>query len=100
MDTNKIIQERKEFRNPSIYEKLIQYCDINELGTNYPADIYDPTSWGKESFYEELAKAQKTEMDKIEKARKDNAKADINNGSKKAEDDLKKRYWLNKYAEQ
>lgn len=47
MDMNKIIQERKEFRNPSIYEKLIQYCDINELGTNYPPEIYDPLQWGE-----------------------------------------------------
>lgn len=45
MDMNKIIQERKEFRNPSIYEKLIQYCEIDELGTNYPPEIYDPRQW-------------------------------------------------------
>lgn len=47
MDMNKLIQERKEFRNPSIYEKLIQFCDIDELGTNYPPEIYDPVQWGK-----------------------------------------------------
>lgn len=47
MDMNKMIQERKEFRNPSIYEKLIQYCDIDELGTNYPPEIFDPLQWGK-----------------------------------------------------
>lgn len=46
MDMNKLIQERKEFRNPSIYEKLIQYCDIDELGTNYQPEIYDPLQWG------------------------------------------------------
>lgn len=45
MNMNKLIQERKEFRNPSIYEKLIQYCDIDELGTNYPPEIYDPMQW-------------------------------------------------------
>ncbi|XP_029456375.1 SAP30-binding protein isoform X2 [Rhinatrema bivittatum] len=36
MDMNMIIQRKKEFRNPSIYEKLIQFCSIDELGTNYP----------------------------------------------------------------
>lgn len=45
MDMNKLIQERKEFRNPSIYEKLIQFCAINELGTNYPPELYDPMQW-------------------------------------------------------
>lgn len=45
MDMNKLIQQRKEFRNPSIYEKLIQFCDIDELGTNYPPELYDPMQW-------------------------------------------------------
>lgn len=48
-DMNKMIQERKEFRNPSIYEKLIQFCDIDELGTNYPPELYDPMQWTSES---------------------------------------------------
>lgn len=92
MDTNKIIQERKEFRNPSIYEKLIQFCDINELGTNYSPEIFDPSQWGKESYYEELAKAQKLEMEKVEKARKESAKTEIQVGVKKMDpDDSKKR---------
>lgn len=32
LDMNALIQQKKNFRNPSIYEKLIQFCSINELG--------------------------------------------------------------------
>lgn len=32
LDMNGVIQQRKDFRNPSIYEKLIHFCGINELG--------------------------------------------------------------------
>ncbi|XP_071557209.1 uncharacterized protein [Temnothorax nylanderi] len=71
LDMNMMIQQRKEFRNPSIYEKLIQFCSINELGTNYPPDRFDPFKWSKDSYYEELALVQKTEMDKLEKSRKE-----------------------------
>ncbi|XP_050295251.1 SAP30-binding protein isoform X2 [Anthonomus grandis grandis] len=70
MDMNAVIQKRKDFRNPSIYEKLIQFCGLNELGTNYPPSIYDPLKWTKESYYEELAKVQKADMDRREKERK------------------------------
>lgn len=77
INMNKFIQERKSFRNPSIYEKLIEYCDLNEYGTNFPPQIYDPTRWGKESFYDELAKVQKTEMEKREKERKEKTKVYI-----------------------
>jgi len=31
-DLNQIIMNKKAFRNPSIYEKLILHCSIDELG--------------------------------------------------------------------
>ncbi|XP_064634928.1 SAP30-binding protein-like [Lineus longissimus] len=78
---NKTIQRRKDFRNPSIYEKLIEYCHINEKGTNYPPELYDPSIWGKESFYDELARAQKQEMDKRDKEKKDRTKVEFVSGT-------------------
>ncbi|XP_051818778.1 SAP30-binding protein-like [Antechinus flavipes] len=83
MDMNYIIQRKKEFRNPSIYEKLIQYCSIDELGTNYPKDMFDPHGWSEDSYYEALAKAQKIEMDKLEKAKKERTKIEFVTGTKK-----------------
>lgn len=74
MDMNFLIQKRKDFRNPSIYEKLLQFCNINELGTNYPPHLYDPLRWGKESFYEELGRLQKDDMEKRQKERKEKTK--------------------------
>lgn len=98
LDMNLLIQQRKDFRNPSIYEKLIQFCSINELGTNYPPDRFDPFKWGRDSYYEELAEVQKAEMNKLEKARKEKTKIEIVSGTAKrpnssaiSEDDAKKR---------
>ncbi|NWI47303.1 S30BP protein, partial [Picathartes gymnocephalus] len=83
MDMNYIIQRKKEFRNPSIYEKLIQFCSIDEIGTNYPKDMFDPHSWSEDSYYEALAKAQKIEMDKLKKAKKERTKIEYVTGTKK-----------------
>ncbi|XP_047656192.1 SAP30-binding protein isoform X1 [Tachysurus fulvidraco] len=82
-DTNSHIQKKKEFRNPSIYEKLIQFCSIDELGTNYPKDMFDPHGWSEDSYYESLAKAQKIEMEKLEKAKKERTKIEFVTGTKK-----------------
>ena len=67
-DYNRIIQDKRAFRNPSIYENLIIHCNIDEFGTNFPPHLSDGHLFGKESYYEELDKVQKTEMDKREKA--------------------------------
>ena len=45
------------------------------LGTNFPAELYDGHLFGKESYYEELARAQKEEMDRREKAAEARRKA-------------------------
>lgn len=82
-DMNASIQKRKDFRNPSIYEKLITFCNIDERGTNYPPEIYDPHRWGAESFYEELAKRQKEEMEKKEKEKKERTKVEFMSGTAK-----------------
>ncbi|XP_040186869.1 SAP30-binding protein isoform X3 [Rana temporaria] len=82
-DMNQMIQKKKEFRNPSIYEKLIQFCSIDELGTNYPKDMFDPHGWSEDSYYEALAKSQKIEMDKLEKAKKERTKIEFVTGTKK-----------------
>lgn len=68
IDFNAMIQNKKAFRNPSIYEKLIIHMNIDELGTNFPPELYDGHLFGKESFYDELSKQQQGEMDKIGKA--------------------------------
>ncbi|XP_056347474.1 SAP30-binding protein-like [Oenanthe melanoleuca] len=83
MDMNSIIQKKKAFRNPSIYKKLIQFCSIDEFGTNYPKDMFDPHSWSEDSYYEALAKAQKIEMNKWKKAKKECTKIEFVTGTKK-----------------
>ncbi|XP_018015339.1 SAP30-binding protein [Hyalella azteca] len=89
---NYSIQHKKEFRNPSIYEKLVEHLRLDENGTNYPVALYDPHCWGKESFYEELARIQKEEMEKREKERKERTKVDFIAGTKKVvEEETKKR---------
>ena len=66
-DMNAYIQNNKAFRNPSIYEKLIAFCEIDEHGTNLPKELYDGYLFGPESNYDVLAKAQAADMEKREK---------------------------------
>jgi len=85
IDQNVLIQELKDFRNPCMYEKIISHLEIDEIGTNFPQELYDPHWWGKESYYEELSKAQKLEMDRREKERRERTKIGFTPGVKKVD---------------
>ncbi|XP_033646438.1 SAP30-binding protein-like isoform X2 [Asterias rubens] len=74
------VQTRKDFRNPSIYDKLISYLRIDELGSNYPSDVYDSHGWDENSYYEALAKAQKEDMARREKEKKERTKVEFKMG--------------------
>lgn len=80
-ELNATIQKRKDLRNPSIYEKLVSFLGIDEFGTNYPNDMFDPHGWTEESFYEALSKAQKEDMARREKERKDRTKVEFVSGT-------------------
>jgi len=67
LDMKLQIQKRKDFRNPSIYEKLIDHCGIEEFGSNFPPETFDPKGFETESFYEKLSLSQKVLMDSIAK---------------------------------
>ena len=44
------------------------------MGSNYPLDKFDAHIWDKESYYDNLARVQKEEMDKKERERKEKTK--------------------------
>ena len=67
---NKAIQSRKDFRNPSIYDKLILFLGIEERGTNFAKVDFDPSSWRKVPDYEDLARAQREDVAKRDRERK------------------------------
>ena len=78
-----LIQRRKDLRNPSIYEKLIVHCNIDEFGSNFSSEFYDPHKWAPQSYYESLSCAQKDLMDRREKEKATRAKVEIVVGTKK-----------------
>ena len=42
--------------NYSIYDKLVQFLGLDEFGTNYPKERFDPHEWMEESHYDHLGR--------------------------------------------
>jgi hypothetical protein len=56
---NDYIRNMKRFRNPCLLEKLVDFLKVQEFGTNYPPDLYDPTSFEEGEFYEKLEETRR-----------------------------------------
>jgi hypothetical protein len=54
---NEHLQHSKAFRNPHIYEKLVEFVELDEYSSNFPKDQFDPHSFGTD--IDGLLEAQK-----------------------------------------
>ncbi|KND01481.1 uncharacterized protein SPPG_03282 [Spizellomyces punctatus DAOM BR117] len=61
MHFNARLEQTHAFRNPSIMSKLIEYLGLDETGSNYPKEIYDPHGFPEEAFFDRIAHKQATE---------------------------------------
>lgn len=61
---NTFIREAKKFRNPCLLEKLVGYLGVQESGTNYPPELYDPSAFGAEEYYDALEMARKAKEER------------------------------------
>jgi len=52
------LKKKKYFTNPDILEKLISFCHINEIGSEYPPDLFDPYDFTDEDCSHKLAEKQ------------------------------------------
>ena len=69
INLNESVQRRKDFRNPSIYEKLVSFLGLDELGTCFPESMYNASSWSEDHNYETLAKIQREAHEKKKASR-------------------------------
>lgn len=79
---NDDIHRKKSFRNPCIYEKLIEVYGIEEFGSSFPNHTEDLKSSGY-MLYDELDAVQRAEWARIEKAKKERTKIEMVSGTKK-----------------
>jgi hypothetical protein len=51
-----MIKNRRDFKNPSLYERLVGMFGIDEKGTNFPTSVFDPDAFLPSDFYDSLGK--------------------------------------------
>ncbi|TPX37503.1 hypothetical protein SmJEL517_g00724 [Synchytrium microbalum] len=64
MHFNTRLTKTHAFRNPSIMSKMIEFQGLDEYGSNFPKDMFDPHGFPPEAFVDELEKAQRTRAER------------------------------------
>ncbi|MBW0549518.1 hypothetical protein O181_089233 [Austropuccinia psidii MF-1] len=50
--------KNKSYRNPHIYAQLVQFLNIQETGTNFQSQVWDPLGFPKEAYSDSLRQHQ------------------------------------------
>ncbi|GBG81274.1 hypothetical protein CBR_g31948 [Chara braunii] len=54
VDFNKSIMEKKDYRNPDFLERVVRYHNIDEKGSCYPKDKFNPHGYDPNDYYDRL----------------------------------------------
>ncbi|KAI8349222.1 HCNGP-like protein-domain-containing protein [Choanephora cucurbitarum] len=73
---NDHLQHNKAFRNPRIYTKLVEFAEVDEFGSNFDREDYDPSGFPKEMYIDGILETQKKIAE--EKAAQQQNRASIN----------------------
>lgn len=68
---NDRLRSSKGFRNPDFLQSVVEHFSIDQHGTLFSPDVFDPKGYSPQDFYDELAKAQRRENERREKERRE-----------------------------
>lgn len=77
---NAEVRNRKEYRNPDFLLHAVTYQDIDQIGSCFSKDVFDPHGYDKSEFYDEIEADTKREMERREQERKRSPKVDFISG--------------------
>ncbi|KXZ44393.1 hypothetical protein GPECTOR_68g364 [Gonium pectorale] len=69
------IMNRKDFRNPDFLQKLVEHFHVQEHGSAFPPDVFDPTSLPQEDTIDQLLKALDREQERRARLREQQSAA-------------------------
>ncbi|KAL0076755.1 HCNGP-like protein-domain-containing protein [Phycomyces blakesleeanus] len=56
---NDHLQRNKSFRNPRIYAKLVEFVELDEIGSNFPKEYFDPHGFPKDAYIDGILETQR-----------------------------------------
>ena len=51
---NAEVRNRKDYRNPDFLQHAVRYKEIDQIGSCFSKDVFDPHGYDKSDFYDEI----------------------------------------------
>ncbi|KAK1322379.1 hypothetical protein QJS10_CPA03g00759 [Acorus calamus] len=77
---NANLRTRKDYRNPDFLQHAVRYQDINQIGTCFSKDVFDPRGYDKSDYYDEIEADMKREGERKEQEKNRSQKVDFVTG--------------------
>ncbi|KAJ7296290.1 hypothetical protein O6H91_Y132700 [Diphasiastrum complanatum] len=77
---NKDLRCSKGYRNPDFLQRAVRYQGIDQIGSCFKKEIFDPHGYDATDFYDALAVQQRRELEKKEQERKQSQRVDFVRG--------------------
>ncbi|KAK3023736.1 hypothetical protein RJ639_044401 [Escallonia herrerae] len=77
---NAEVRNRKEYRNPDFLLHAVTYQDIDQIGSCFSKDVFDPHEYDKSDYYDEIEADMKHELEKKEQEKKKSQKVEYVSG--------------------
>ncbi|CAA0817793.1 transcriptional regulator family protein [Striga hermonthica] len=74
---NSEVRNRKEYRNPDFLLHAVTYQNIDQIGSCFTKDVFDPHGYDKSDFYDEIEADMRREAERREQEKKKNQKVDF-----------------------
>nr|XP_009392424.1 PREDICTED: uncharacterized protein LOC103978373 isoform X1 [Musa acuminata subsp. malaccensis] len=74
---NADLRNRKDYRNPDFLQHAVRYQDIDQIGTCFSKDVFDPHGYDKSDYVDEIENEMRREMERKEQERKKSQKVDF-----------------------
>ncbi|KAG0141588.1 hypothetical protein CROQUDRAFT_685119, partial [Cronartium quercuum f. sp. fusiforme G11] len=74
---NDNLVKNKSYRNPHIYTKLVQFVDVEETGTNFPPEIWNPLGFPPDAYADVLRENQQRAADARQLAKTQSKRTEI-----------------------
>uniref|UniRef100_A0A0A9CUN9 SAP30-binding protein n=1 Tax=Arundo donax TaxID=35708 RepID=A0A0A9CUN9_ARUDO len=77
---NAEVRNRKDYRNPDFLQHAVRYQEIDQIGTCFSKDVFDPYGYDKSDYYDEIEADMKRELERKEQEKKKSPKVEFITG--------------------